>query len=233
MKKLFITLAVSVFAIGSAAAQNYDTNGFELASTSKGVESHLRVAFPMFFGFATPLGADASTFPKTKFVQNFYYGLEPVSIRFSSDTSPFMFSLGLRCSFVDFSLEDTQYTYREGLDKKYHPSIILLENTKYDGTKSKIHASYLGVPARFYFTAGKAKVFAGASAEYMIHGWTKYKFPKYREDANNLFNRFRATTEVGFGYGAFGLFANYTFTPILADNLSQAGTLTFGITFGM
>ncbi|MBO6168977.1 MAG: hypothetical protein J6O51_03300 [Bacteroidales bacterium] len=231
MKKLIITLAVLALGFASASAQNYDINGIELSSSPKGIESKLRIAFPMHFGFSTPLGTDVSGFPETKFTQNFFYGIEPVSIRFSSETSPFMFSIGLRCTFMDFSLADTHTTFTKIADNKY--VLAPITNADYNGKKSKFHGSYVGIPVRFYFTAGRAKLYAGASAEYMFHGWTKYKSPKYREDANGLFNRFRASAEAGVTYGILGLFANYTFTPVLANGLSQAGAISFGLTLGM
>ena len=106
MKKIIVVLAALTLAIAPAAAQKIDYDGLALRS-GKGVDSNLRVAFPMFFGFSMPLGADSATFPQNKFFQSFYYGLEMASIRFASPNSPIEFSLGLRWTFMDIAFEDT------------------------------------------------------------------------------------------------------------------------------
>lgn len=232
MKRLIMIIAAICLTVLPANAQHFDSEGFELTS-SRYVDSNLRICFPMFFGMTMPFGEDSATFPGTKFVESFYYGLELASIRFTSPASPFMFSIGLRFTFMDFSLEDTSISYRQDTSGEYMPYTISDDVAPYDGTKSKLHASYFGVPARFYFTAGRAKLYTGIGADYMIHGWTKYKFPKYREDADGLFNRFRASAELGATYGIFGVFANYTFTPVLTDRISNSGVISFGVTVGM
>ena len=232
MKKIIVVLAAITLAIAPAAAQKIDYDGLELRS-GKGVDSNLRVAFPMFFGFSMPRGADSATCPQNKFFQSFYYGLEMASIRFASPNSPIEFSLGLRWTFMDIAFEDTSVTYRPSSEGGYKTVPIIEESATYDGTKSKVHANYLGIPARLYFTAGKAKLYAGASADYMIKGWTKYRNPGYREYCNDLFNRFRASAEAGASYGIIGIFANYSFTPFFTESISKSGVISFGLTLGM
>ena len=187
----------------------------------------------MFFGFSMPLGADSATFPQNKFFQSFYYGLEMVSIRFSAPSSPIEFSLGVRWTFMDIAFEDTSVTYRPSSEGGFKTVPIIGESATYDGTKSKVHANYIGVPARLYFTAGRAKLYAGASADYMVKGWTKYRNPAYRENCDDLFNRFRASAEVGASYGIIGIFANYAFTPFFTESISKSGVISFGLTLGM
>ena len=232
MKKLIVLFVALTVALAPAAAQTFDYDGFEL-STGRSVDSNLRVAFPMFFGFSMPLGAESATFPQNKFFQSFYYGLELASIRLASPYSPFEFSLGVRMTFMDIAFEDTSLTYRPSSEGGYNAVPVIDENAQYDGTKSKVHANYIGVPARLYFTAGRAKIYAGASADYMFKGWTKYRNPSYRENCDNLFNRFRASAEAGASYGLIGIFANYSFTPFFAESISKSGVMTFGLTLGL
>ena len=230
MKKLFVIIAALGLAAASASAQTLRAPEFDLSSSDK-VDSDLRIAFPMYFGFSAPMDSP-SPFPNTKYTQNFYYALEVASIKFHSDTSPFSFSIGLKCTFMDFSFEDTSITYRK-VGPALMPYPIIAENLKYDGKKSKVHASYVGAPIRFAFKAGRAKLFIGGGADYMFHGYTKYRSPKYREDLNALFNPFHAYAEAGVTYSMIGLFANYSITPIFADGVSDTRTLTIGFTFGL
>ena len=233
MKKLIVVFAALSLAVAPAAAQAFDYyDGFELNS-GKSIDSNLRIVFPMFFGFSMPLGAASATFPPNKLFQSFYYGLEVASIRLASPYSPFEFSLGVRLTFMDIAFEDTSFTYRPASDGGYMTVPILSENASYDATKSKVHANYVGIPARLYFTAGSAKIYAGASADYMFKGWTKYRNPGYRENCDDLFNRFRASAEAGASYGLIGIFANYSFTPFFTDSISKSGVITFGLTLGM
>lgn len=257
MKKIMILLAALTAFAAVAAAQDreIDLNGYSDFSLSKPdakIETHLHIAFPMYFGWSTLTnvnmkGAWATInsidFLNTKIGQNFVYGLEMAAIHFSSSDGPLDVSLGLRWTFMDFSLENTQQTFRKNLNEidgystaiptgTFMPYSIKNEAPNYDGRKSKIHGNYLGIPLRMTLHYGKARIFAGASAEYLISGYTKYKHPKYRQDATPMFNRFRATVEGGFYWGILGVFANYSLTPLFPDSLSDAHTFTFGIILG-
>ena len=80
---------------------------------------------------------------------------------------------------------------------------------------------------------GKATVYAGASAELLTSGYTKYKRPKRRTMAKDIFSPFRATVEGGFCWGPLGVFAMYGLTPLFPSDLSDARTLTRGLILGM
>lgn len=231
MKKIMILFAALSLAAASAAAQNIPTPEFEIYSSGK-LDSDLRLAFPMHFGFTSPLNS-SRPFPDTKLAQSFYYAIDVASIRISSANSPLGLSIGIKLTFMDYSFQDTRFTYRSVPVFGIQPTPILLENTKYDGKKSKVHASYVGVPLMFSFKAGNAKIFAGGGADYMFHGYTKYRAPSYRQDLNELFNSFHAYAEAGFSYGIIGIFANYSITPVFNDAVSDSHTITFGLTLGM
>lgn len=238
MKKIAIIIAaLGIFAV-SAAAQNY--TDIELSSGNK-VESSLRLAFPMHFGFSTLInptynGPWASTgygqFLNTQLPRNFNYGIEPVGLRFYSKRSPFELGVGIRFSFMDYCLENPAISFHS-VGGDYLPYDISSEQPAYNGTKSKIHASYVGVPVRIFFKAGKAKLYTGLSAEYMFNGYTKYREPKARVTTNELFNRMRAEVEIGATYGILGVFASYSFTPLFDTRYSNATVYTFGLTLGM
>lgn len=260
MKKISILLAALALCASAAYGQSRidDLNDFSLSKDNARVETHLHVAFPMYFGWSTLTNVNykgdwswanaaiGSDFLNTRTGKNFVYGLEMAAIHFSKPGGLVDVSLGIRWTFMDFTLSDSQWTFRKGApvssnfmpylgvnnNNQYFPHRIVEEVANYDGRKSKIHGNYLGIPVRVTFGANKLRVFVGASAEYLISGYTKYKFPKYGQDATPLFNRFRATVEAGMQFGILGVFANYGLTTLFPDSLSDARTLTFGIVLG-
>ena len=258
MKKIMILLAALTAFAAVAAAQDREIDfneysDFSLSKPDAKIETHLHIAFPMYFGWSTLTnvnykGAWAvvnSDFLQTDLGKNFVYGLEMAAIHFSSADGPLDVSLGLRWTFMDFTLANSQNTFRKlsiylndpqwgttAYENTYFPTRIKKEAPNYDGRKSKIHGNYLGIPLRMTLHYGKARVFVGASAEYLVSGYTKYKHPKYRQDVTPMFNRFRATVEGGFYWGILGVFANYGLTPLFPDTLSDAHTFTFGIILG-
>lgn len=238
MKRIATVIAALSLLSAVAAAQNY--TDIEISSGNK-VESKLRLVFPMHFGLSTLVnptynGPWASTghgqFLNTQLYRNFNYGIEPIGLRFYSKKSPFEFGLGIRLSFMDYCLENPALSFHP-VGGDYVPYEIVSEQPSYNGTKSKIHASYVGVPLRFFFKAGKAKLYSGVSAEYMFNGYTKYREPKARVTTNELFNRLRAGVEVGATYGIIGVFASYSFSPLFDARFSNATVFSFGLTLGM
>lgn len=240
MKKIAIIIAaIAVFGF-SANAQSTLTEGIDIASGNK-VESKLRIVFPMHFGFSTLVnptyngnwaGTSYGNFLDTQFFRNFNYGIEPLGIRFFSKSSPFEFGLGIRFSFLDFTMANPNISFHKQGDAIV-PYDITTEQSAYDGAKSKVHGSYVGVPLRIFFKAGKAKLYAGVSGEYMFHGYTKYRSPNAKVTLNDMFNRVRGSVEVGATYGIIGFFASYTFTPVFKTTMSDATAVSFGLTLGM
>ena len=236
MKKILIFLAALAAFSAAASAQKFDYNDIEIRA-----EATLRIAFPMHFGLSALTGANlkgdwagySSMDPVNTIVgQNFQYCLELAGLHIETKGSPWEACLGLRWTFMDFSLNNKYITYRES-GSIYAPVLISSETSMYDGRKSKIHASYIGVPLRFAFNAGKGKVFVGAEADYLVNGYAKYKKPVTRVATYNLFNRFRASLEAGFAYGALGLYVSYGITPLFQPELSDARTLSFGVVLGI
>ncbi len=244
MKKIFcIVSALALFAASAFAQEekSFDDFGFTLKEGDK-VESNLRVVFPMYFGGTILLNnqfkgdwasLDGSNFLDVNPLKSFNYQLEIASLRIASNNSPFMMSVGVRWNFIDLALKDKDLTFRNSGSGNYLPTSISSTNSTYDGSKSKLHASYLGIPLRVYYNAGKGKLYAGVSADYLLTGYTKYKNPKYRETARDMFNDFRASAEAGFCYGIIGVYVNYGITNLFPAELSGANTLSFGLTLGM
>ena len=141
-------------------------------------------------------------------------------------------SLGLRWTFMDFTFADSRFTLRP-VGSSYIPVPIQEINPGYDLNKSKIHASYFGIPLRVGVEVGKATIYAGGSAELLTGGYAKYKRPKERQQIKEVFNPFRATVEAGFSYGNLGVFCMYGLTPLFQDSLSDARTITFGLLLGL
>lgn len=246
MKKLILALAAFAALSAGAFAQDLDMESFNEIPLSKDgsrIETDLGLGFPMYFGASTLVnptykGEWAAAeklmpgFQEMQIPRSFVYGLDMVSLGFKMDGVPVEASLSLRWTFMDFTFKNTAYTFRE-VGHTYLPSPIDVETVSYDGKKSKIHANYLGVPLRVKLNVGKGFVYAGASAELFISGYTKYKNPKVRTSNNGIFSPFRATVEAGFGYGGLGFFVNYGLTPLFPVELSDARTLSFGLVLGM
>ncbi len=255
MKKILLTLAALALSAAAFAQDREidleelgELNKIEIASGGK-VETDLNLAFPMYFGASTLVGTNYkgawAAFSNSHFLdmrtpKNFVYGLQLADLRIRYNALDV--SLGLRWTFMDFTFADSSITlrvprvvpdYADDYATFYRPIPIATETSTYDGRKSKIHASYFGIPLRLGLKFGKAMVYAGGSVEMLTGGYTKYKRPKYRSRCKEVFNPFRATVEGGFNYGGLGVFVMYGLTPLFQESLSDARTLTFGVTLGM
>ncbi|MCR4859708.1 MAG: PorT family protein [Bacteroidales bacterium] len=248
MKKILLATAALVLGLTAASAQDRevdlnnleDLNKIELTPEGKKIEANLNIAFPMYFGTSVltnvnykndwAVTGNLSGFLETNISKNFVYGLDLASIHFKSVDGPLDVSLGLRGTFMDFTFADSNYTL-VSVDRTFMPSIIA--DSSYDGKKSKIHATYLGIPLRVALKFGRAKVYAGASAELLLNGYTKYKHPKFSQQIKSAFNPFRASVEAGFAYGGIGLFVNYSLTPLFPESLSDTRTVSFGLLLGL
>ncbi len=249
MKRLLISIAACLVALFPLAAQEssedkkIDRDGIELTSGSK-TELKLHVAFPMYFGETALLGVnykgpwagtEYGNFLDTKLYQNFVYNLEMAGLHMTSKKSPLIVSLGLRWSFMDFSLSDTSVTFdgsESASSVTYLPTAITAAG--YDGKKSKIHASYIGVPLRLAVKIGdKGKVFAGVAGEYLVKGYAKYRAPRTRTTTDTLFSPWRASVEGGVSYAGIGIWVSYGLTPLFPSECSDARTLSFGLTLGL
>ena len=257
MKKMLLTLAALALS-AAAIAQDIDfeeLDGFNKIEISSGsrVETELGMGLPMYFGWTSLTEANANpggpwarmntVFPGTHFDvgKSFMYGLQLVDMHVRYKMLDL--SLGLRWTFMDFTFKNSAQTMRKkdmysgsystGEHWAWWPVPIESEAAKYDGKKSKIHASYFGVPLRVGLDFGSAEVYVGASIEMLTEGYTKYKRPRDRQKAKDLFNPVRATVEGGFSYGNLGIFVMYGLTPLFSPDLSDAKTLTFGLLFGL
>lgn len=237
---LIVALAMGAVA---ASAQDREINLEELEDLNKieieiaqgsRLETDLELFSPMYFGVSVLTNVDDYLLNGTRFdlrtPKNFVYGLQLADMHIRYNVLDL--SLGLRWTFMDFTFSDPAYTIRQVGDG-YIPYPISLDARNYDGKKSKFHASYFGAPLRIGLKFGNALVYAGASAEFLTEGYTKYKRPKYREQIKGAFNPFRATVEGGFSYGNLGVFVLYGLTPLFRQDLSDARTLTFGILLGL
>lgn len=252
MNKIALTIAGLALGAISLSAQERrlevdipsldDFNRVEISKSNGQVETSLSVAFPMYFGTTVLTdvnykGAWALTelfdrdFLEMRPSKNFVYALDLAAMHIRSGA--FDVSMGLRWTFMDFTFADPAYTLRRVGSKTFLPSDILGENPAYDYTKSKIHASYFGIPLRLSLNYDKAKIYAGASIELLTEGYSKYKHPKDRQNIREAFNDIRATLEAGFSWNRIGVFVMYGLTPLFPDSLSDARTLSFGLTLGM
>lgn len=252
MKKLFLLLALSAICTGALAQDlDLDINQISLSREDAAVEAELEFALPMYFGWTALTGVNYKgawdypgrpDFLDTRTGKNFVYGLEMAAVHFSKPGGSWDVSLGLRWTFMDFTLRDSQWTFRKvipygvyadavqtGVEKVYFPYSIKAETPNYNGRKSKIHGNYIGMPLRVTYKTGDARIFAGASAEYLLNGYSKYRSPKNRQDVTPMFNRFRATIEAGVSYSSLGIFVLYGLTPLFPAELSDARTLTIGL----
>ena len=244
MKKLILAIAALAFSCAAFAQdreidlEEWDNfNKIELSKGRTRVETNLTFAFPMYFGWTTLTNINYkgtwSTGSMSNFLnfdtgKNFVYGLQilGMDIRYGA----FGINLGARWTFMDFTFRDS-YTTMVQAGNSFVPAAINV--TGYNGAKSKIHASYFGIPMRLSLNFGKATVYAGGSVEFLTNGYAKYRAPKSKTQMKGLFNSFRATVEGGFSYGNLGMFVQYGLTPLFPASLSDARTLTFGILLGL
>ena len=250
MKKLLSAIAVLALGAGVASAQDREIdlqeleefNKIELSKENSRVNTELNFAFPMYFGASVltnvnykGIWADRSQvfyddFLKFRTGKNFVYALQLAEMKIKGNM--LSLSLGLRWTFMDFTFADSRFTLRP-VGSSYIPVPIQEINPGYDLNKSKIHASYFGIPLRVGVEVGKATIYAGGSAELLTGGYAKYKRPKERQQIKEVFNPFRATVEAGFSYGNLGVFCMYGLTPLFQDSLSDARTITFGLLLGL
>lgn len=249
MKKIILTIAALVLATAAFAQdreidlQSWDDfNKVELSKAGTRLESNLSFAFPMYFGWSTLTNVNYKDWASANMLnqptdfldmnlgRSFTYGLTllDVNLRYGA----LGISMGLRWSFMDFVFENNNVTIRP-VGNYFAPFSITEIDPNYNGRKSKLHANYFGIPARISLNFGKATIYGGASAEYLVNGFAKFKQPKNKMQMNNLFNRFRVTVEGGFSYGNLGVFVMYGLTPLFRQELSDARTLTFGILLGL
>jgi hypothetical protein len=246
MKKIILTIAA--LALSAAAfAQDREIdleeldsfNKIELSKSGAHVETDLSFAFPMHFGWTTLTNINykgtwatgtQSNFLDFKTGKNFVYGLQLVGmdIRYGA----LNVNLGLRWTFMDFTFKDYKTSIKPS-GNSFVPYYIDEENPSYNYRKSKIHATYFGVPLRLSLNFGKATIYGGASIELLVNGFAKYKQPKVKTQMKELFNPIRATVEGGFSYGNLGVFVQYGLTPLFPADLSDARTLTFGLLLGL
>ena len=244
MKKLILAIAALTLSCAAFAQdreidlEEWDNfNKIELSKGRTRVESNLTFAFPMYFGWTTLTNINYkgtwSTSKLPDFLnfdtgKNFVYGLEllGMDIRYGALGVNF----GIRWTFMDFTFKDS-YTTMVQAGNSFVTAAINV--TGYNGAKSKIHASYFGIPMRLSLNFGRATVYAGGSVEFLTNGYAKYRSPKSKTQMKGLFNSFRATVEGGFSYGNLGMFVQYGLTPLFPASLSDARTLTFGILLGL
>lgn len=246
MKKLILAIAALALSAGAFAQdreidlRNWeDFNKIDLTKGRSHVETDLSFAFPMNFAWTTMTNvtykdswahADPSNFLDFNTGRSFVYGLQLIDL--NVHYGALYLSAGLRWTFMDFTFRDNKTSIKQ-VGNTFVPYLIPVENASYDYRKSKLHASYFGLPVRLGVNFGKATFYAGASVEVLTNGFAKYKHPKSKTQMKTLFNPVRATIEGGFSYGFLGVYVQYGLTPLFAQNLSDARTLTFGILLGL
>ena len=252
MKKLWLIVAGMAFAAAPIFSQtrhyevDFDAwdgfNRIEISQDNSHVETSVGVAFPMYFGtsvlsdisyngeWGTAM-ADYPGFQDMRTSKNFFYALEMVALHVHAGHVEM--TAGLRWTFMDFTFKNPAYTLRGVGSGPYMPASILSGQPDYNYDKSKIHATYFGIPVRVGLEWGRSTLYVGASAELLVNGYTKYKHPKERIKADAIFNDFRATLEAGFSWNNIGVFVMYGLTPLFPNSLSNARTVSFGLTLGL
>ena len=246
MKKLILAIAALALCATAFAQdreidlEDWDNfNKIELSRGRSHVETNLTFAFPMHFGWTTLTSinykgdwatGDFSNFLDFNTGKNFMYGLQLVGMDLRYGAVGL--NLGLRWTFMDFTFRDNKTSIKPS-GNTFVPYYIDLVDATYNYRKSKIHASYFGIPARLSLNFGKASIYAGGSFEFLVNGFAKSRAPKSKTQMKNLFHQFRATVEGGFSYGNLGVFVQYGLTPLFPADLSDAKTLTFGLLLGL
>ena len=107
---------------------------------------------------------------------------------------------------------------------------------KIDGyvKKSKLVATYIGIPIRLSFRIGSDLHITGyASGDLLLNGRTKYKKPKVKGNIS-CFSPFRISAGGSITYNNFGVYCEYGTTPLFKDGTgADTHTVSVGLRFGI
>jgi hypothetical protein len=131
--------------------------------------------------------------------------LDPTNNRFLLSTG-----INIKCD---------NYTFDDNITlKKVGGNIItvpLIENYK----KSKLTATYLGIPLRFKYKFTKSfGISAGGYADLLLSAHTKYKKPKNKEKISGL-NPIQCGVGGAITIECFGLYVKYSLTPLFRNDV--------------
>lgn len=191
---------------------------------------------PMDIGFNILTGTDCSG--KWEGKDSFLDMRGGKSVRFAFDIvgltvnldrkAHWAFNSAARFTVDNYRFLDSWVTLSRGEDGSLMPS-----STPAGTRKSKVAATYIGIPVRISFTpVKKLSITAEASANVLLRAHSKYAFPKVKETLPG-FNQLRVGIGGAIDYDGFGVYCDYSLTPLFKSGVgSGAKTLSVGFRFG-
>ena len=127
------------------------------------------------------------------------------------------------------------YTFSRPYTLVYNDMGIIVPE-KIDGyvKKSKLTATYIGIPLRLSFRIGDdLHITCYASGDLLLNGRTKYKKPKTKGNVS-CFSPFRISAGGSITYSNFGVYCEYGTTPLFKDGAgADTRTVSVGLRFGI
>lgn len=198
-------------------------------TTSLGIAS-LDFGFNSFAGITyTGRWADRGDFLDLNSWKSIRLAWEPASVRVALDRKAnVLVSAGLRLTADNYSLANP---YTLSTDSEGH---LMPEKLEGMIKKSKLTATYIGIPLRLTFRIGRdLRLSAMAAGEVLVNSHTKYKKPKVKNHLSGM-NDFRFSTGGSLTYDQIGLYVEYAVSPMFrAGTGADANTLSIGLRFGI
>jgi hypothetical protein len=158
------------------------------------------------------------------------------SIHFGMDIAGMYLQLDRRGDIylgVGVSVQCDNYTFSNNITIKRIDGVIMPEELDKEYKKSKLTATYFGIPVYLTFRPyNKIKIALNGYAEFLTNSHTKYKKPKHKSDISGL-NPVQLGLGGSFTYSGFGVYVKYSLTPLFkSESGPGAHLLSAGLVIG-
>src|SRR5574344_446858 len=185
-------------------------------------------------GFNTLVNTDYSKYAPE---QNDFLDLKGgKSIHFGMDIANIGLQLDKRGDIylaVGVSINCDNYTFGNNITLKRINGVIIPVELDKDYKKSKLTATYFGIPVYLTFRPyHKVKIALNGYADFLTNAHTKYKTPKHKSNISGL-NPVQLGIGGSFTYSGFGVYVKYSLTPLFkSESGPEAHLLSAGVVIG-
>ncbi len=157
------------------------------------------------------------------------FAWEPAAVEVSLDRRGIVSLIG------GLRLSADNYMFSEPYTISRNQGGVLMPE-KLDGyiKKSKLTATYIGIPVRLSFSVGgKLDITGYASADMLLNAHTKYKKPKVKDNIPGL-SPWRISAGGCLTFCNIGIYCDYSITPLFKEGTgADAHTVSIGLRFGI
>ena len=157
------------------------------------------------------------------------FAWEPAAVEVSLDRRGIVSLIG------GLRLSADNYMFSEPCTISRNQGGVLMPE-KLDGyiKKSKLTATYIGIPVRLSFSVGgKLDITGYASADMLLNAHTKYKKPKVKDNIPGL-SPWRISAGGCLTFCNIGIYCDYSITPLFKEGTgADAHTVSIGLRFGI